>query len=390
MLPGLSFTGLGGMEMERAGLQRVVRAEDVAVMGITEILRHIPRIYRSYRKLVRSIHEQRPAVAVLIDFPDVNFRLARHLKEAGVPVVWFVSPQLWAWKRGRLRWVQERVDRMLVIFPFEEAFYRNRGVAAEFVGHPFAAVHTAVPSHAAFAAAHDLDPSKQWIALLPGSREKEINAHLYTMLQAAIQLSKEEDGFEYVLPVASTLSAAWLETQVHRWTVRRKHFGGAPLPKLRLVQDARSALLYARASVVASGTATVLAAVAGGPFVVVYKVSATTFRLAKRLVRYPPEIPAEADADGNLPVGMVNLVAGRRIVPELLNDRFTPEGVVSALRPLLEDGAAREVQVRGLREVRERLTAPGGDGAIGRVVQSVLELLGPAEHAKVRNVAGRV
>ncbi len=143
VMPEAEFTGLGGAEMARAGVVRVVRAEDVAVMGITEIVRHVPRIYGSYRRLVRSIREQRPDVAVLIDFPDVNFRLAKHLRRAGVPVVWFVSPQLWAWKRRRLRWVQERVDRMLVIFPFEESFYRARGVEAEFVGHPLAAAEGA-------------------------------------------------------------------------------------------------------------------------------------------------------------------------------------------------------------------------------------------------------
>jgi lipid-A-disaccharide synthase len=126
-LPTSSFTGMGGVQMERAGQERIVRAEDVAVMGVTEILRHIPKIYGHYRRLVSSIRRERPDVAVLIDFPDVNFRLAKHLRRAGVPVVWFVSPQLWAWKRGRLRWVQDRVDKMLVIFPFEEKFYHERG-----------------------------------------------------------------------------------------------------------------------------------------------------------------------------------------------------------------------------------------------------------------------
>jgi lipid-A-disaccharide synthase len=375
-LPGAEFSGLGGLEMEGAGLRRVVRAEDVAVMGITEILRHVPRIYGSYRRLVGSIREQRPDVAVLIDFPDVNFRLAKHLRRAGVPVLWFVSPQLWAWKRGRLRWVQERVDRMLVIFPFEESFYRARGVRAEFVGHPLAeAAEVELSSRAAYAAAEGLDASKVWIALLPGSRRKEVNAHLYTMLQAAIQLGAEE-GYEFLLPVASTLDAGWMEEQIRRWVLRRKHFGGKPLPPVRLVPDARGALGHARASVVASGTATVLAAVSGNPFVVVYRVSALTFGLAKRLVRYPAEIPAEVDAAGNLPVAMVNLVAGRRLIPELLNERFTPEGVVAALRPLLADGPAREEQVLGLAEVRRRLepVSPGG-GGIDRVVAAMVDLL---------------
>ncbi len=368
------FSGLGGVEMEGAGLQRVVRAEDVAVMGITEILLHVPRIYGSYRRLVRSIRDHRPDVAILIDFPDVNFRLAKHLRGAGVPVVWFVSPQLWAWKRGRLRWVQERVDRMLVIFPFEEVFYRARGVEAEFVGHPLAESGVVMEGRDAFARRHGLDVRARWIALLPGSRRKEVKANLYTMLQAAILLDAE-GGYEFVLPVASTLDAGWVESQIAAWVARRKHFGGKPLPTLRLTGDARGALSHARASVVGSGTATVLAAVVGNPFVVVYRVSAMTYRVAKRLVRYPAEIPAVPDARGNLPVGMVNLIAGQRLVPELLNDAFTPEGVVDALRPLLGGGPERERQVEGLARVRGMLEAPSGGTGIDRVADAALELL---------------
>ena len=229
-----------------------------------------------------------------------------------------------------------------------------------------------------------LTSTRPWVALLPGSRRKEVNANLYTMLQAAIQLG---DGFEFLVPVASTLDAGWLEEQIGAWVRRRKHFGGKPLPPVKLVPEAREALAHARASVVASGTATVLAAVVGNPFVVVYRVSAMTFRLAKRLVRYPAEIPAELDADGNLPIGMVNLLAGRRLVPELLNERFTPEEVVAALRPLLEDGPAREEQIRrpgggaGEAFIHARTSGRnraggGGDGGIvtpvmGRAVRNV-------------------
>ena len=176
--PQAEFFGLGGREMAEAGLDRVVRAEDVAHMGITEVIRHTPRVYGSYRRLVSSIRERRPDVAVLIDFPDVNFRLARELKKLDIPVVYFVSPQLWAWKRKRLRWVQERVSRMMVIFPFEERFYRARGVDAEFVGHPLAELPLPTMSREDYAAEHGLDPTKQWIALLPGSRRKEVTANL--------------------------------------------------------------------------------------------------------------------------------------------------------------------------------------------------------------------
>ena len=203
VLPDARFTGLGGTGMEAAGQRRVVRAEEVAVMGITEILRHVPRILRSYRVLVRSLRANRPSVAVLIDFPDVNFRLAKHLKRMGVPVLWFVSPQLWAWKRRRLRWVQQRVSTMLTIFPFEEEFYRARGIQAEFVGHPLAEAALPKISRQEFSEQHDIDPEKPWIAMLPGSRHGEVRAHLNTMLQSAMLLG---DAYEYVVPVAPGLS----------------------------------------------------------------------------------------------------------------------------------------------------------------------------------------
>ena len=377
-VPEATFAGLGGTAMERAGLKRVVRAEDVAVMGITEILRHIPTIYASYRRLVRSILRDRPGIAVLIDFPDVNFRLAKHLKSAGVPVVWLVSPQLWAWKRRRLRWVQERVTRMMVIFPFEEPFYQARGVTAEFIGHPLAdskpQAGSQAGSRSAFAETYGLDPSRQWIALLPGSRAKEVNANLYAMLQAAILLNQDTE-YEYMLPVASTLSVEELQSRIEVWVGRRKHFGGAPLPKIALVRDAGAALSHARVSVVASGTATVQAAVVGNPFVVVYRVSPMTFWLAKRLVRYPAEIPAATDEAGNLPIAMVNLIAGERLIPELLQGRFTGETVAAALQPLLRDGPERTRQIEGLKRVQQSLLAPGGGSPVHRVAETVMTLL---------------
>jgi lipid-A-disaccharide synthase len=362
VLPEARFTGLGGTAMEAAGQQRVIRAEDVAVMGITEILRHIPRILASYRKLVRSIKQQRPDVAVLIDFPDVNFRLAKHLKRMGVPVIWFVSPQLWAWKRGRLRWVQQRVSKMLTIFPFEQPFYAARGVQAEFVGHPLAEQSLPADSREAYAERHNLDPAKCWVALLPGSRGGELKANLGDMVKAAKLLGPE---YEYLLPIAPTFGADATKS------IERSVLG----TKLFLVQDARAALLHSRAAVVASGTATVQAAVIGTPFVAVYRVSKLTFAAAKRLVRYPAEIPAEEDAYGNLPIAMVNLIAGHRIVPELLQEQFTAENIVAHLKPLLEDRPERAAQIEALADVRRKLQSPTGQTAIDRVRDAVLTAL---------------
>ena len=389
--------------MAEAGQQRVVRAEDVAHMGFTEVVRHAPYIYSQYRKLVAEIARERPDVAVLIDFPEVNFRLAHRLKRLGVPVLWFVSPQLWAWKRGRIRLVQRLVDRMMVIFPFEARFYRARGVAAEFVGHPLAALPLPTVTREEYATKHSLDLSKTWIALLPGSRWSEIESNLSRMMPLVIAAATpdsadfwdlfgkpgrpsesflDSEKYEFILPVASTISIDQLNSQIEKLSARWTNHSRSTTPglNLHLVDDARAALLHARASIVASGTATVQALTIGNPFVVVYRVSALTFALAKRMVRYPAEIPAQPDADGNLPIAMPNLIAGRRIVPELLNRRFTAANLTAALRPLLDETPARTQMIADLAEARSKLLptpAQTGQpaGPIRRVADAAVELL---------------
>ncbi|HEY0162562.1 MAG TPA: lipid-A-disaccharide synthase [Edaphobacter sp.] len=361
--PEAAFFGLGGREMESAGQQRVVRAEEVAHMGITEVIRHAPHIYGSYRRLVASIRQRRPQAAVLIDFPDVNLRLARELKALNIPVIYFVSPQLWAWKRRRLRWVQQRIDRMMVIFPFEEHFYRNRGVHAIFTGHPLAELPLPTVSREAYAQQHGLDPAKQWVALLPGSRSKEVRANLPEMLLAAQELQGTDNRYQFLIPVASTIVPELIRSFL------------AETPNIILVPDAREALHHARASIVASGTATVQAAVIGNPFVVVYRVSPLTFRLAKRLVHYPPEIPSQADQHGNLPIAMVNLIAGRRIVPEFLQENFNAANLAAALRLLLDDTPEHSRMLTDLSGLRQRLLPPEGASSITQVADAVDSLL---------------
>jgi len=367
--------------MEAAGQERIVRAEDVAHMGITEVLRHAPRVYGSYRRLVASIKQRRPDVAILIDFPDVNLRLARELRKLDIPVVYFVSPQLWAWKRKRLRWVQQRVTRMMVIFPFEAPFYQHRGVEAEFVGHPLAYLPAPAISREQFAvtymSANRKDPQssshirRHWIALLPGSRWKEVESNLPTMLEAAALLGP---NYDFLIPVANTLDKQVVSNFVFQKLLPRIQW---PKSSITLVSDAREALHHARASIVASGTATVQAAVIGNPFIVVYRVSPLTFAAAKRLVQYPPEIwPAgDLDAHGNLPIGMVNLIAGRRIVPELIQQQLTAANVAAALRPLLDDTPQRTQMIADLAEVRHRHIPDSAHTPIQRVAQAVEDLL---------------
>ena len=364
------FIGMGGPRMAAAGLETLVRSEDMAVMGITEVVRHLPRIYREFRKLKRAIRERRPAVAVLIDFPDIHFRLAAELHRLGIPVVFFVSPQLWAWKKHRIKLVQKHIRKMLVIFPFEQLFYHQHGVDAEFVGHPLADLPLPTVTREQFARQNGLDPSTLWIGLLPGSRLKEIRDNLPEMLAAARILAlrgpsttRPHGGLEFILPLASTLTPA------QRATVARivaDHANGLPV---RLTDDARASLLHARASIVASGTATVEAALIGNPFVVVYRVSPITYAIAKRVVSVPH-------------VAMANLIAARRVVPELIQKDFSAANIVQQMEPLLPDGPLRQSMMKELTRIRELLNArpqtQGGEdsGAIERAAAITLQLLG--------------
>jgi lipid-A-disaccharide synthase len=363
----IEIWGMGGPQMEAASVERVVHSEDVAVMGFTEIVTHLPRIYREYRKLKRAIRARRSDVAVLIDFPEIHFRLAREFKRLGVPVIYFVSPQIWAWKQHRIKLVQEYVRRMLVIFPFEEGFYRERGVEAEYVGHPLAELPLPEISREQFAAESNLDLAKHWIGLLPGSRIPEILKNLQGIVEAAAQLGKE---YEYIIPLAPTLTEKQVARIQYDLSDRMLSPQEKP-PRITFVRDARAALFHARASVVASGTATVEAALMGNPFVVVYRVSRLTYAIARRVVKVPH-------------VAMANLIAGRRLVPELIQEDFTAANIVKQLKPLLPDGPVRESMKEDLGVIRSALRAQTGgrpgeaSGAIERVAQIVLQTVEPA------------
>jgi lipid-A-disaccharide synthase len=353
LAPEADFFGLGGTRMAAAGLRRVVRAEDVAVMGITEVILHMPHVYREYRRLKASLRAEHPDLAILIDFPDVNLSLAAELRRLHIPVVYFVSPQLWAWKKWRVRGVKRNVTRMLVIFPFEQDFYRSHGIAADFVGHPLADLDPPTVSREAFARENHLDASKFWVGLLPGSRFRELKANLPPMLEAARLLGPE---YEFLLPVAPTLEDAQVK---------------ALAGPAKVVHDARAVLQHARASIVASGTATVEAALIGNPFIVVYRVSRITYAVAKRVVRVAH-------------VGMVNLIAGRRIVPELIQHDFTASKVVEQLRPLLENQEARATMQSDLRSVGAALKV-SREGAIEHAARIALALIPAAESPRLQS-----
>jgi lipid-A-disaccharide synthase len=359
LAPNAKFFGMGGDKMQAAGGELLIHARDVAVVGLLEVVASLPHIRRQFKRLVAEASRRRPAAAVLIDFPEFNLRLARELHRLGIPVFYFVSPQIWAWRSGRVKQIQKYVRKMIVIFPFEQEFYRKHGVDVTYVGHPLA--HAAEPavSRQEFAARNGLAAGKQWIALLPGSRRKEVRLNLPGILAAARRLAAGND-YEFVLPVASTLSQEWIRSQ---------GYGAEENLPVRLTLDSRLTLKHSRAAVVASGTATVEAALAGTPFVVVYRVAPLTWLLGRRLVNLNT-------------FAMPNLIAGRRIVPELIQTDFTASNVASAMRTIIPDGAARTQMLSDLREVRDKLRDSGHSEA--PAVQAAREIVRELERSGKR------
>jgi lipid-A-disaccharide synthase len=334
--------------MRAAGCDIVVDAKELAVVGISEIVSHLPKIYRLFHKLIAEADKRRPDLAIVIDSPAFNWRVARQMRKRGIPVVYYVCPQFWAWRQGRVRLLRKYVNKALVIFPFEEKFYRDRGVDATFVGHPLADLSPPSADRAAYAAANKLDAAKPWVILMPGSRRKEVRMNLPAILESASKLGM---GYEFLLPVAPTLERSFLESLIGRHPIH-------------LVSDALPALAYSRAGIIASGTATVEAAMMGTPFVMVYRVSRLTYLLGRSRVKVPH-------------FAMVNLIAGKEIVPELVQHDFAAEKVVARLREILQDGPVRERTIGGLAGVRTLLRGSSTDPlqAADRAAEAIVAIL---------------
>jgi lipid-A-disaccharide synthase len=352
--PNANFFGMGGERMRAAGCELLVDAREVAVVGLVEVLTHLPRIRNRFRQLVAQAEKRRPDAAVLIDFPEFNLRLARQLHRLNIPVFYFVSPQIWAWRTGRVKQIKKYVRKMIVIFPFEQEFYRRHGVDVTYVGHPLAHAAASSISRADFAEPSGLHVDRPWIALLPGSRKKEVKLNLPEMLAGARLLKDDpkSERFEFVIPVASTLDENWLRRQLSGEGV-----------DVHLAHDARAALKHSRAAIVASGTATVEAALAPVPFVVVYRLAPLTWLLGRRLVSLDT-------------FAMPNLIAGRRIVQELIQKDFTAANVARELNVVIPEGAPRQRLLSDLAEVREKLLAGGhSEAPAARAAREILTLL---------------
>jgi lipid-A-disaccharide synthase len=344
----VTIFGCGGEEMRRAGVDTVIDLSEFAMVGITEVVSRLPRAYRASRRLMQETRRRHPAIAILIDSPSLNIRLAPRLKRLGVPVTYFVSPQVWAWKKWRLRQLKTRIDKMICIFDFEEEIYRRAGIPVEYVGHPLVdEVHPTL-ARAAFFAKAGLAPGVTTVALLPGSRRTEVRLILPTLLEAAAQLGGERQ-IQFVVAVAPTIEEAWVEAE-YLAPYRRR------VAVYAVTRATRDALYHADLAVVASGTATIEAALLERPMVVVYRVSRVTAALARALgLRLPF-------------YSMVNVLLGRSAVPELIQEDFTSGRVASEAARLLDDAGTRARLVNDLRDVKARL---GSAGALERAAAAI-------------------
>jgi lipid-A-disaccharide synthase len=326
--------GMGGPRMAAAGVDLVADYHEVAVVGITEVLHKIPTVIGVQNRLKREAQNRSAKLAVLVDSPGTHLGVARRMKQIGVPVGYFIGPQIWAWRPGRVRVVKRLVNRMVVIFPFEEQIYREAGVPVDFVGHPLVDTVQATMTRQEFAARYGLDPSRPIVTILPGSRPNEI-AQNYGRIVAACERLAQPGNVQFVHAAAHGLTADFL--------IQHARPG---VEITRVEGETYNALAAADCAIVASGTATVEAALLGTPMVVVYRVAPVTAAILRRMIRTPF-------------IGMVNLIGGRLVVPELIQDDFTPEAVEKEVRRMLDSSSARDEVKAGLAQVRLKL-GPGG------------------------------
>jgi lipid-A-disaccharide synthase len=344
--PGLSTFGLGGDEMRAAGLEAVAHSSEISVVGITEVWKVLPRAREIFAALLKETERRRPRGAVLVDFPDFNLRLAKELKRRGVPVLYYISPQVWAWRRGRVKTIARVVDRMLVLFPFEVDFYAKAGVDVVHVGHPLV---DEVPERTSVWEQGE-PPGPYRISLLPGSRRSEVEALLPTMLQAVALLAKELP-IEVQLIQAPTIPEEMLTEEIE--------LSGLPV---RIVSEQRfDAIADSHLALCASGTATLEVGLLGTPMIVVYRLGTWTYLLARALVRLPD-------------IALVNLVLGRRVVPELIQGAATPPRIAAEAARLLGDREAIAGIRQALAPLRGKLGQGGASARAAREVASFLRL----------------
>jgi len=357
--PGLSFFGVGGRRMREAGCEILIPAEDLAVMGLVEVAERFPVIRRAFRQLQKVLHgPRRPDLVILIDYPGFNLRLAAQAKKAGIPILYYISPKVWAWRRGRVRTIARRVDKLAVIFPFEPELFAGLGLDVEYVGNPLLDEYARTRDRRSFLLEYGLDPERRVLGLFPGSRRSEIGNIFPVLLDTAGLLHDQRPDLQFLLPVAASLDRQELARQAE----------AAGLPVV-LVEDNVYDIAGACDAVLAvSGTVTLQVALVGTPLAVLYKVAPLTYAVGKRFVKLPH-------------VGLPNIVADREVVRELLQQEAHPEALAAEALRLLEDTAYRERVAAGLEEVRERLGSSGCSRRVARIASTMS--LGPNQEKDV-------
>ena len=344
----LRFVGTGGDRMRAAGVELVSDIRDLASIGPREAIAHLRNYVGTYRALVREIEERRPAVALLLDFPEFNLRLARRLKRAGVPVVYYISPQLWAWRRYRVRRVRACVDRMLVILPFEVDFYSRHGVVAEFVGHPLLEDFRPTYNRRQFLSALGLDPDRTTVALLPGSRRREVDYILPALLGASVEMLTKRP-MQFLISVAPTIDPEHVQRIVARVSGSARHHLHV------LTADSRDILANSDFAMVKSGTSTLEAALVGTPFLMTYRISPVSWYIGRILIRSRFK-------------GLVNLIADEGVVPELLQDEATPVRLARTALELLESPEKLARMKEQLGQIKQKLSRRCASGTVAAVI----------------------
>ncbi len=352
MAPGLSAYGIGGDRMRQAGVRLICHSSELAVVGLVEVFGRLRTILRAFRSIKRSLTEERPDLVVLLDFPDFNLRVARQAARRDIPVVYYISPQIWAWRRSRIRQIARDVTRMIVIFPFEETLYHRHDVPVTYVGHPlmdrFDAKESEEGRDDAFGR-YGLSPLYPVVGLFPGSRTGEVRALLPVMLRGARLLGRRFPRVQFLLGQGPGLGD----------DVYQEILDESGIPVARTREGIGPGTAVCDLALVASGTATLEMALVGIPMIVVYRVSRLTFLLGRLLVRVPV-------------IGMVNLVSEKAVVPELVQGELTPENLYGACLPFFEHAPYCSQVKKGLAKVQDRLGAPGASARAARVVLDVL------------------
>jgi lipid-A-disaccharide synthase len=345
--PDCQIYGLGGHRMREAGVQLEGDISKTAVIGPFEVVSSLGNLYRVFRRLARRAEAEPLTAAILIDFPDFNLRLAKRIRDAGIPVIYYISPQVWAWREGRIKQIRRYVNKMLVIFPFEEELYRTAGVDVEFVGHPLIDLVRPTKSKDEFCADYGLNPRKPMVALLPGSRRKEVRFILPTLCEAAAMIKEQRPDSQFVLPMASGLDRRLLAATIQSQ------------PITIVANETYNAVRYARAAIVASGTATLETALLGTPEVIVYRISPASWWVGKMLLK------------ARL-YGIVNIILGEEVVPELFQERMTAETVSKTALRLMDDVWVQS-RIRGNYEKLRRQLGTGN--VAERVVEAVAKII---------------